>query len=85
MHDDKVRLKHMLEAARDALSFASGRTRQDLETDKMLTFALIRCVEIIGEAATRLTPEFREQHPLLPWGDIIGMRNRLIHATMMST
>jgi uncharacterized protein with HEPN domain len=37
-------------------------------------------MEIIGEAASRLTPEFREQHPLLPWGDIIGMRNRLIHA-----
>ncbi len=80
MHDDWVRLQHMLEAAQDALAFSQGRTRQDLETDRMLAFALIRCIEIIGEAASRLSAEIREQYPEIPWGDIIGMRNRLIHA-----
>ena len=54
-------------------------TRADLDTDRKLNLALVRLVEIIGEPATRVTPEVRNRHPDVPWLDIIGMRNRIVH------
>jgi uncharacterized protein with HEPN domain len=78
--DDLVRIRHMLDAAQDAVSFAQGHSRENLETNRMLTFALLRAIEIIGEAASRVTNESREANPQLPWLQIVGMRNRLIHA-----
>jgi uncharacterized protein with HEPN domain len=78
--DDKTRLQHMLEAAREAISFADGKTREDLEADRMRTLALTRCIEIIGEAASTVSQEYRSSHLELPWRDITAMRNRLIHA-----
>ena len=54
-------------------------TRADLDTDRKLNLALVRLVEIIGEAATRVTPEVRNRHPDVPCLDIIGMRNRIVH------
>lgn len=54
-------------------------TRADLDTDRKLNLALVRLVEIIGEAATRMSPEVRNRHPGIPWLDIIGMRNRIVH------
>lgn len=80
MHkDDRTRLRHMLEAAEEAVEFARGQTRQSLEQDRMRTLAMLRCIEIIGEAATRITNETRAQTPAIPWPDIIGMRHRLVH------
>ena len=73
------RLRHMRDAANAALSFIQGRGRPDLDSDAMLTFALIRAVEIIGEAAARLPGPVRDAHPEIPWAQIIGMRNRLVH------
>ena len=78
--EDQVRIKHMVEAAGDAARFISGKTRADLDTDRMLLFALIRCIEIIGEAARRITDETRNLDADIPWSAIAGMRNRLIHA-----
>lgn len=78
--EDIVRLRHMLEAIDDAASFISGRTRGDLDSDKMLRFALVRCVEIVGEAAGRLSDATRSNTPEVPWPAIISMRNRLVHA-----
>ena len=69
----------MRDAANVALSFIRGRARSDLDFDAMLTFALIRAVEIIGEAATRLPGPVRDAHPEIPWAQITGMRNRLVH------
>lgn len=77
--DDRVRLQHMRDAAKDALSFAAGRFRGDLDTDRMLTLSLLKCIEIVGEAANRISAELQGQHPQIPWPDIIGMRNRLVH------
>ncbi len=77
---DQVRLAHMLEAAHDALSFAKGRSRESLTADRMLLRSLERALEIVGEAAGKVSPEFQSAHPEIPWGDMIGMRNRLIHA-----
>jgi uncharacterized protein with HEPN domain len=70
----------MLEAAQNAISFASGRTRSDLDTDKMLVLALVKSVEIIGEAGSKVSTEGRAAYPSIPWQDIVAMRNRLIHA-----
>ncbi len=78
--DDTIRLRHMLDAAREALGFAHGRSRGDLDTDRQLVLALVKEVEIIGEAAFRVSEETRARHPQLPWADIIGMRHRLVHA-----
>lgn len=57
--DNRTRLLHMRDAARDAVSFADNRTRADLDTDRILQLALVRCLEIIGEAASRITKERR--------------------------
>jgi uncharacterized protein with HEPN domain len=78
--DDQIRLRHMLEAAREVMSFAENHTRADLDNDRKLELALVKAIEIIGEAATQLTKECRDTRPRIPWNSIIGMRNRLIHA-----
>lgn len=78
--DNRTRLLHMLDAAREAVSFAENKTRSDLDRDRMLQLALVRCLEIIGEAASRITPERRNELPQIEWRPIIGMRNRIVHA-----
>ncbi|HEX5506861.1 MAG TPA: DUF86 domain-containing protein [Thermomicrobiales bacterium] len=72
-------MQHMLEAARDALSFIGGHSRSDLDGDRMLTLAVVKCIEIIGEAASQVSAECRAQHPSVPWRQATGTRNRLIH------
>ncbi|KAM3089673.1 DUF86 domain-containing protein [Phormidesmis sp. 146-35] len=78
--DDSVRLLHMRTAAKEAIAFAQGHTRNDLETNRMLTLSLVKCVEIVGEAASRITRERQNETPQIPWTQVIGMRNRLTHA-----
>jgi uncharacterized protein with HEPN domain len=78
--DDRVRLQHMLDAANEALTFIQDRIRADLDSDRMLVLSLIRELEIIGEAASKISAETRSQNTSIPWQDISGMRNRLIHA-----
>lgn len=78
--EDRVRIGHMIEAAEDALRFIANRPRADLDSDRMLLFALVRAVEIIGEAASKVSEQTRSAHTEIPWKAIIGMRNRLIHA-----
>jgi len=70
----------MLDAAREALSFIAGRSSQDLSGDRMLLLALVKEIEIIGEAASRISDESRNALPRIRWPQIIAMRNRLIHA-----
>jgi uncharacterized protein with HEPN domain len=76
---DLIRIRHMLSAAEKALSFTQGRLRSDLDRDDQLALATVRLIEIIGEAAAKISPETREAHPEVPWNDIVGTRNRLIH------
>ncbi len=78
--NDTVRLQHMLDAARKALLFIKGKMRADLEQDEQLTLALARLIEILGEAATRISKELQNRYPSIAWKDIISTRNRLIHA-----
>ncbi len=76
---DRIRLRHMLDAAREAVSFGSGKTAAHLSQDRVLTLALLKSIEIIGEAASKVSPEFRGRYHGIPWSDIVAMRHRLIH------
>ena len=78
--EDRIRLHHMIEAAQAALRFMAGRPRADLDHDQMLLFAVVRAIEIVGEAATRVSIEARDSAPHIPWSAIVGMRNRVVHA-----
>jgi uncharacterized protein with HEPN domain len=70
----------MAEAAEQALAFVQGRQRPDLDTDSMLRLALTRAVEIVGEAAAQVSDAGRAECPTVPWPQIVGMHNRLVHA-----
>src|SRR5688500_12012587 len=76
---ESQRLQHMLEAARDAVTFAQRRSRLDLESDRMLAHALVRCIQIIGEAAARVPESRRREHTTIAWAQIRRMRNILTH------
>ena len=78
-HDDTVSLRHMLDHAREAVSFIQNRSRSDLDTDRLLSLALVRLAEVVGEAAARVSKARRRQHSEIPWSQIVGLRNRLIH------
>ena len=78
--DDLIRIRHMLDAAGEAMTFAHDKTRTDLDKSRMLTLSIIKAIELTGEAASRVSKKNRNLHPEIPWTDIIAMRNRLIHA-----
>ena len=77
---DIVRLRHMRDAAATALQMAVGYDRADLSASRMLAMALTRCLEILGEAASKISPEFRSRYVRIPVSKMVSMRNRLIHA-----
>lgn len=77
---DLIRLRHMHDAAKSAIEFVRDHKRVDLNTDEMLTLALVKCIEIIGEASTQISDAYKKDHPDLPWTVMKGIRNRLIHA-----
>jgi len=77
--EDRVRILHMIDAADAVAQFVAGRSRDDLERDRMLLFALAHAIEILGEAANKISPEVRAAAPQIPWRAIVSMRNRLIH------
>jgi len=78
-HDDNVRLRHMLDNTREAMAIAADRRRADLDGDRLLELGLVRLIEIVGEAAAKVTDDFRSDHPQIPWPQIVAMRNRLVH------
>ena len=74
-----VRVQHMLDYAREAVDLARGRTRADLDSDRLFNLALVRLLEVVGEAASKVATEFRALHPQVAWRGIVNLRNRLIH------
>jgi uncharacterized protein with HEPN domain len=78
--DDLTRLKHIRDSAQEALSFVKNRTREDLDNERMLSLALVKLIEIMGEAANNVSESSQTKYFYIPWRQIIGMRNRLIHA-----
>ena len=78
-HENIVRLRHMLDHAKEAVAMVRGKIRADLDTNRQLNLSLVRLLEIIGEAAGRVPKEDRAHYPGIPWQEIVGLRNRLIH------
>lgn len=78
--EDRIRIGHMVDAAKSVARFVEGRHRSDLDDDEMLRFALVHAIQIIGEAASRVSAPARQLMPGIPWREVIGMRNRLVHA-----
>jgi uncharacterized protein with HEPN domain len=76
---NNVRLLHMLEAIDTICEFVEGKSFDIYVSDKMLRLAIIKNLEIIGEAAYLLTNDFKKDHPTVAWSDIIGMRHILVH------
>ena len=74
-----VCLRDMLDNAREAVALSRGKTRAELAKDRVLQLALVKLVEIVGEAATRISSSEQDRFPGIPWADVIGMRNKLIH------
>lgn len=77
--DERASLVDMLEFAREVCSIAEGRSRQDLDADRMLLRALERMLELLGECARRISESTRLAHPSIPWKAMVGMRNIITH------
>ena len=78
-HEDVVRLRHMLDHALEVAEMVQGKTRSDLDKDRQLNLAIVRLLEIVGEAASSVSNKTRHLHPSIPWQEISGLRNRLFH------
>ena len=76
---DKERLTHMLAAAERVIRYTSDKTFDDLKADDMMYYAVVKNIEIIGEAANLLSSEFIVSHPATPWKQVRGMRNYIVH------
>ena len=76
---DRGRLEHILEAIDRLLSQAEGLTLESIRRDAIYYYGVVKLLEIVGEAAYKLTPAFREAHPETPWKKIIAMRHVLVH------
>ena len=77
--DPMVAVQQMRDNARRVLTTMQDRSRSDLDADEMLEAALIRWMEVVGEAARRIPLEFRARYPHVPWQDTTDLRNVLIH------
>ncbi len=77
--DPMVAVQQMRDHGKEALQLAAGRSRADLDLDRMLELALTRLMEVLGEAARRVPDEFRERYPEVPWRQTTDLRNVLIH------
>jgi uncharacterized protein with HEPN domain len=80
--DDLVYIGHMLDTARKAIARVEGKSRAKFDTDEDLRIVLTHFIQVIGEAARRVSPETRALHPEIPWSGIIGMRHKLVHDYM---
>lgn len=78
--DDPTRLRHMRDAAKEALEMSQNETRASLDADRKLSLALTRLLEIIGEAASNVSAAKQAEIPQIEWAKMRGMRNRITHA-----
>jgi len=80
MQRDRAYLVDIQLMARDALQFTEDMDYETFRKDRKSQLAVVRCLEVIGEAAKRLSDTFRNNHPSIPWSSMAGMRDVLIHA-----
>ena len=80
---DKERLEHILDAISVIENGLATYTKEELLNNRLLYYGLVKQIEIIGEAANMLTADFRDEHPLTPWREIIAMRNFIVHGYNM--
>lgn len=76
---DLILMEDMLDNAQDAMTFTKGLTRDSFVTNRLVVSATLRSIQVIGEAASRISLEYRDKHPFIPWKQIIGTRNILVH------
>ena len=79
MPRDEALLLDLLIAARKIVRYTDASTLEEFAGSDVLQDAVMRQIQIIGEAASRISPETREKHPHIPWHEMIGMRHRLVH------
>ena len=79
LHDPLIAFRQMRDHAQEAMALLAGKSRSELESDRVLSLAVVRLLEILGEATRRVPTEIQQAHPAIPWSYIVGMRNRLIH------
>lgn len=79
MWRDEAYMLDMLMAAKKVKDFADGVTPEKFKTNELLQNAIMHQIQIIGEAARKVSQEYKSAHPKVPWRAIIGMRNRLVH------
>ena len=77
--EDRIRLRHLTDAAAKAIAYSTDKHRADLDDDELLRLALTKLVEIVGEAAKHVSPDLRAAHPGVPWAAAARMRDRLVH------
>ena len=76
---DKEAIIDIYNAANEILNFTDGISKKDLEVDKMRLNATLYSIQIIGEATKRLSSEFRQANPQIPWKRMAGMRDKIVH------
>jgi uncharacterized protein with HEPN domain len=77
--DDRVYIQHMIDNSNKAINFVQNISREDFNNDEKLRLALTHLLQVIGEAARRISPEFRSNYPQIPWKGIVGMRSKVVH------
>lgn len=77
--EDRTRIRHMIDAAATVAQFIAGRRCEDLDDDRLLLFAVVRAIEVLGEAASKVSAATWAAALDIPWSNIVSMRNRLIH------
>lgn len=77
--NERIYIQHMIDNSNKAINFITDISREDFNNDEKLRLALTHLLQIIGEAARRISPEFRNNHPQIPWKEIVGMRSKVVH------
>jgi len=82
LRDDKVFLSHIRDSCSEAMEILGSSSLEEMTSNKMQRYALLKLLEVIGEAAMNVTDDFKREHAEVPWSKMVGLRNRLVHGYM---